>query len=77
LANFDSTLKNAARTMTTMTIIAMMVRERTRLKPRRDEGWGNLLIGLGWDLFRWSPFLNPIPRFLRWILLGLAVNNSS
>jgi hypothetical protein len=34
--------------MTTITIIAMMVRERTRLKPRRDEGWGKVLIYRGW-----------------------------
>jgi len=30
-----------------MTIMAMIVRERTRLKPRRDEGWGAMLIYQG------------------------------
>jgi hypothetical protein len=32
--------------MTTMTIMAMMVRDSTRLKPRRFEEWGMGLIYL-------------------------------
>ena len=49
--------------MTIMTIIAMMVRERTRLKPRRDTGWGAMLISLGGELLKLSVRYTPIPRF--------------